>query len=293
MTTDELIIDTLDFIESNLKEELSAEFLSARVGYSKVHFSRLFIFVVGATIHDYIVTRRLIHVAFEMKTKQINECLYEYGFDTQTGFIKAFKKKFGITPMEFKKNNSISIPSLAIKEMILNKIKGEGLMEPKIIKKNAVKIVGYEIETSSNDGRNFKEISLFWNSYFTDGRMEKLHSQDFVKKHTEYGVCYGFKGDGSFKYMIGVEVENFDNISAEFAKHEIPEAEFAVFTTPKANNDNFTQKIQETTKFIYNEWIPNSPYKFDMSSNDYELYDERSECGENRVMDICIPIIKK
>lgn len=289
-----IVIETIEYIEANLKEELTAEILASRVGYSKTHFSRLFIFLVGTTIHDYIVTRRLIYIAKEMQgSRNISDCLYDYGFDTQTGFNKAFKKRFGVTPKQFKASNDIRIPSLVIKEMIKNEIKGEILMEPRIIKKDKIHLVGYSITTKNIDGENNTDIAKFWNAYMSDGRMEKLHSQAFVKNQREYGACLPVDSDGSFKYLIAVETESLNDIPSEFITHVINEQEYAVFTTPKATDDTFTQKIQETWTFIFDKWLPNSPYQYDSKGIDFELYDERCYGKEDKGIDIYIPIIIK
>lgn len=288
------VIDTIEYIESNLKEELSAEILASRVGYSKIHFSRLFIFVTGVTIHDYVVTRRLIYAAQEIQTaKNISDCLYEYGFDTQTGFNKAFKKRFGVTPKQFKDNNDIRIPSLIIKEMIENDIKGEILMEPRVIKKKEIYLVGYAITTRNEDGQNNQDIPEFWNAYMSDGRMETLHSQSFTKSKTEFGACLPVDEDGNFKYLIAVETNNFEGVSDVFETYTVSEQEYAVFTTPKASDDMFAQKIQETWEFIFDKWLPQSKYSYDSKGIDFELYDERSLGKDGIVIDIYIPITEE
>jgi AraC family transcriptional regulator len=287
----EAIIDTLQYIEVNLTNELSLDLLARRVNYSKYYFSRGFIFYVGTSIMDYVNTRKLIHAAYEINSgKRVTDVIYVYGFETQTGFIKAFKRTFGITPSKFKNTLEITIPQLAIKKMIEKNIKGEILMEPKIIKKEQFTLAGYAITTTTKDHRNFKEIPLFWTDYMSDGRMEKLHQEKFVKSHEEYGACLPRNEQGEFKYLIAVET-NGETIPSEYEVYHVPSQLYAVFTTPKATNDNFSEKIQETWNFIFQKWLPNSPYQFDTNGIDYELYDQRCYCDyEDKVIDIYIPI---
>lgn len=286
------IIDTLQYIEANLTEELSLDMLAKRVNYSKFYFSKGFFFYVGTSIMDYVNTRRLIHAAYEINLgKKASEVTFNYGFDTQTGFIKAFKRKFGITPLKFKNTLEITIPQLTINKMIEKNIKGEILMEPKILRKEKFTIAGYSITTSTVDHRNLIEIPQFWNDYLIDGRMEKLHNEKFVKSHEEYGACLPGNGKGEFKYLIGVET-NGEEIPSEYETYEVVSQLYAVFTTPKATNENFAKKIQETWSFIYKTWLPNSPYKFDEKGIDFELYDQRCFC-EDKVIDIYIPVKEK
>lgn len=294
MAIKSIIIETIEFIEVNLKEELTAEILSKRIGYSKIHFSRLFILVTGTTIYDYIVSRKLVHAAQEIQSaRNISKVLFDYGFDTQTGFNKAFRKRFGMPPKAFKKNNDIRIPALVITEMINNEIKGEILMEPRIIKKAKFCLVGYSITTKNIDGENNKDIAKFWNDYMSDGRMEHLHSQEFVLNQAEYGACLPVDENGNFKYLIAVEAKNTVAIPKEFMVHVVDEQEYAVFTTPKANAQTFTQKIQETWRFIFEKWLIHSPYAYDSKGIDFELYDERCYAEDGKVIDIYIPIKNK
>jgi AraC family transcriptional regulator len=149
-------------------------------------------------------------------------------------------------------------------------------MEPKMVKKDAVKIAGFAIKTTTKDGANLKEIPKFWQDYLADGRCKKLHDEPFIKNHAEYGACFCIdSGNGELEYVIGVEVKEGVEIPEIYHVCTIPETLFAVFSTPPADGNNFVSSIQGTWSYIYSEWFPNSGYEFDGNSVDYELYDER------------------
>ena len=59
-------------------------------------------------------------------------------------------------------------------------------MDPFFKSLPAVRIVGYAIRSRTEGGENIKAIPDFWSEYMTDGRMEWLHSEDFVANHAEY-----------------------------------------------------------------------------------------------------------
>ena len=46
-------------------------------------------------------------------------------------------------------------------------------MEPKMVKKEAVKLAGFALKTRSKDGENTREIPKFWLDYIKDGRCKK------------------------------------------------------------------------------------------------------------------------
>jgi len=167
-------------------------------------------------------------------------------------------------------------------------------MEPKMVKKEAVKLAGFALQTRTKDGENFKAIPKFWCECFESGKMEKLHGESFLKKHAEYGACFMENSEnGEFKYVIGVEVKEGSDIPGGYHVCTIPEALYAVFSTPPCEKANLVAAIQGVWKYIYAEWFPNSGYEFDGKGVDYELYDERCMGETGNVCDIYIPVVKK
>jgi len=166
--------------------------------------------------------------------------------------------------------------------------------EPKMVKKPAIKIAGFANKTKTKKGEYFKAIPKFWHDYCTDGRQEKLHKELFLKSHEEYGVCFPENPEnGEFDYVIGLEVKEGHDIPKGYLVYTIPEALYAVFTTPPANEAKFISSVQGTWKYIFNEWFPKSGYEFTVNGVNFELYDERCMGNTNKIVDICIPVVKK
>lgn len=105
------IQDSLDYIEDNLKTSITATELSEQAGYSLFHYYRLFQSVVGMSVMQYILRRRLIHAIYEIRCgcKRIDVIL-EYGFDTYAGFYKAFRREFDCTPSAYIKKGRAKRP---------------------------------------------------------------------------------------------------------------------------------------------------------------------------------------
>jgi len=167
-------------------------------------------------------------------------------------------------------------------------------MEPKMVKKESVKLAGFALKTSTKDGENYKAIPKFWQDYISDGRCKKLHGESFLNGHAEYGACFPVISDnGGLVYVIGVEVKEGHDVPDGYHVCTIPEALYAVFSSPPADEANFSSSIQRTWKYIYSEWLPGSGYEFDNSKVDYELYDERCMGETGKVCDIYIPVVKR
>ena len=96
---------SLDYIEENLKAELTAEELAEKAGYSPSHYSRLFREVTGMSVGHYILRRRLLHAGWDMsRGGSFIETALRWGFDTYAGLYRAFIREFGCTPTEYQRS---------------------------------------------------------------------------------------------------------------------------------------------------------------------------------------------
>ena len=96
------IQQSLDYIEENLKAEITAAELAEMARLSLFHYYRVFQQTTGLSVMQYIQRRRLLHGIYAMKrgTGKTDAAL-TYGFDTYAGFYKAFCREFGSAPAEF------------------------------------------------------------------------------------------------------------------------------------------------------------------------------------------------
>jgi len=96
----------LDYIESNLGEQLSTEYLSQVANFSKFHFHRQFAEYIGTSVGRYILLLRLrrasYQLAFDRQNKVINVAL-DAGFENPESFTRAFRNTFGQSPSEFRR----------------------------------------------------------------------------------------------------------------------------------------------------------------------------------------------
>lgn len=92
----------LQYINENLREDLSLETLSSIFFISKYYLLREFTKHTGYTIHQYIQQKRLIMAKTLLREfTQVTEVCMLCGFGDYSNFIRAFKKEFGISPKKF------------------------------------------------------------------------------------------------------------------------------------------------------------------------------------------------
>ena len=131
----ELMQESLDYIEKNLKCEITAQELSDRAGFSLFHYYRLFQTAVGIPVMQYILRRRLLNAIYEISQgEKMIEVALAYGFDTHAGFYKAFVRELGCTPAQYLKRGKANKPYR------IELLKEEHIM---ITKKRVAGILGY------------------------------------------------------------------------------------------------------------------------------------------------------
>ncbi|WP_160672588.1 AraC family transcriptional regulator [Clostridium sp. C8-1-8] len=292
MNYNDAIESCVEFIEKNIKDELTPEIIANKCGYSSFHFSRVFNITKGMTLMEYVKKRRLSLAAIDLFSgKKIIDIALEYGFETHNGFSKAFKKEFGFSPKQYVKRMDGYFGKNIVSEL------GVKFMKPTIIKKSAFKVVGYGIKTDITNGNYTKDIASFWINYDGENLESKMYKILNPPKHGEVGLCIpSSEENGEATYMLGVIVDNFHAVTEDMLTVEVPEATYAVFTTPPVNtgtealDNEFADVIKQTWKYIFEQWFKNSGYVFDETKLDFEYYDERCHPTTGTVMDIYVPV---
>ncbi|SFJ07071.1 AraC family transcriptional regulator [Terrisporobacter glycolicus] len=295
MNYSNVISQCIEFIEENIKSDLTPELIANKCGYSTFHFCRIFNIHQGITLMEYVKKRRISLAAAKLfEGNRIIDIAIEYGYDTHNGFSKAFKKEYGFTPTQYIKR----MDGYFSKESIY-KIGGY-IMDPIIVKRPAFKVAGYGIKTNISNGNYTKDVASFWSNYNGENLESKMYKILEPPKHGEVGLCIPSKnGDGETIYLLGVIVDDFQRATDDMMTIDIPEATYAVFTTPPVDTSNDTKQkefakiIKETWKYIFKEWFKETKYIFDESKMDFEFYDERCHGRKDTVMEIYIPIIEK
>lgn len=100
-----IIRKTIEYIETNLHEELSLESIAQFAGFSKYHFHRVFQNEVGVTASEYIRYRRIANSANMLiyTDERILDIASYYRFETQESFTRTFKKYYKLPPGQYRK----------------------------------------------------------------------------------------------------------------------------------------------------------------------------------------------
>ena len=100
-SSDSQVEQLLTYINRNLSENLSIDHLAERFFFSKYHMMRKFKKETGYTIHNYIISKRLLHArSLIAQGTPVMKAAMQSGFQDYTAFVRAYKKQFGTVPTQ-------------------------------------------------------------------------------------------------------------------------------------------------------------------------------------------------
>lgn len=106
--TSNKIKSILQFIHENYNKDLTILEIASKCNFSEYHFMRFFKKYIGMTCIEYINNYRL-EIASSLlnkSEKSILDISFEVGFNNVSYFNKLFKKKYSLTPKEFRNTNN-------------------------------------------------------------------------------------------------------------------------------------------------------------------------------------------
>ena len=136
--------------------------------------------------------------------------------------------------------------------------------------------------------------SNFWNDCITNGSLQKLNDETFIKNNNQYGICIPIEHVyPGFEYVIGIEVKDDVDIPKDYHVRTIPEATYAVFKAKSTDRTNFSNEIERTWVRIIMDWLPAAGYEYIDSKANFCFYDARYNNKKPSVGEIYVPVMKK
>jgi AraC family transcriptional regulator len=279
----------LQYVEAHLADDIDFQTMAQVAGCSEYHFRRLFSFLAGTTLSEYIRRRRLSLAAIELRHSSIRviDLAVKYGYDSADSFARAFQKLHGLTPSEARLEGVVlkAVPPMTFQLTI----QGAQAMEYRIVEKEAFTLVGIQKRVSLLYNGVNPEIAAMWASLTMDD-IQSLKSLSTVEPTGLLSASINFtegRAEGTeLDQWIGVATT--EPHSERWQVLSVPASTWGVFTA----RGKFPDALQSVWGRIYAEWFPMSGYEISPGpemlwneSKDTSLPDYHSE--------IWIPIIKK
>lgn len=97
------------YIERHIEEELSLASLAAYAGYAEYYFSKKFKREVGMTLAEYLRKKRLEKAAMLLRATDLDvqKIAMRLQFCSQSYFTDSFRKQFGVSPSQYRKEGKV------------------------------------------------------------------------------------------------------------------------------------------------------------------------------------------
>lgn len=275
---------SLSYIEENLTGEISFDRAAQIACCSTYHYQRMFSYITGVPLSEYIRRRRLTLAAFELQKGEMKviDAALKYGYDSPEAFSRAFKKMHGIMPVSAR---DIGVTLKAFPRMSFSiTIKGDTEMKYRIKEREEFRVFGVYANISTDPEKAFTQVPEFFRKCDENlvpdeinallGRFDDNHTISALYDHTE----------DSFKYMLCQFLPKELSLPEKFTVLTVPAATWAVF-------DVENMDFESAWKRIWGEWFPTSGYEMQKGVQ-FEMYYGLAS-HENVMAEIWVPVKKK
>jgi AraC family transcriptional regulator len=280
----------LKYIEENLTDEIDFKEVARLAFCSEYHFTRMFSFLAGVTLSEYIRRRRLTLAAFELYDSSVKviDVAVKYGYNSPDSFARAFQALHGVTPTEARsKGQSLkAYPAMTFQLSI----KGGNEMNYRIEEKEAFHIVGIKKRVPIVFNGVNPEIAAMWQS-LNEEIINKLKALSNVQPLGLLSASVNFsegrmEEKGELDHYIGVAATK--ECPENLTQLEVPASTWAVFEAVGP----FPDTLQNVWGRIYSEWFPSSNYE--QAEGPEILWNENKDVTSPKFRsEIWIPVLKK
>lgn len=264
------------YISNHLFEELDTDTLCQKCGMSAYHFRRVFKFVIGENIGNYIQRLRLEYAAHLLTSTEdtLSRIAEQIGYQNKYSIAKAFKKHFGVSTSLFRERFKLQNRS------------AHTALSPKITTVNDLFVSCIEVGKAYENKFQYK---LIWDKLLYYTRCNKID-----KKYTKFVSLSlddpSITQKDKCRFYLGIIMNDTNNISeAKLNIVQIPNGRYAIF-----RHTGSYDSLCDLYRMIYEEWFPDSQY-YPQSTFSFEMY-INSPCDTNLpdlITDIYIPVVKK
>jgi AraC family transcriptional regulator len=204
---------SIHFIEANLTSPISLEEVSKKAYSSLSHFHRIFAFMTGFTLKEYIRKRRLSIAAHELicSNASVLDIGLKYQCNTHESFTRAFKKAHGMNPHKFRKTRRehVLFEKIDIYNPQYKNLYTDDAIKIRFVTYNEFIVSGFSGNTSLEDNRVARDIPGLWDHFINYNLLEKIPG--IINPGKFYG---NWLPNSIYERESGIDFEVHDNRSS-------------------------------------------------------------------------------
>ena len=254
---------TISYIEEHLAEEISYDELAHIACCSSYHYQRIFAYMAGIPLSEYIRRRRMSLAAIDLQNgnEKIIDIGMKYGYASPTAFNRAFQSVHGIAPSIAKKGGTTikSYPPISFKLTV----KGVEELSYRIETKDSFRIVGASFPLDKEIENNFIAVPQMWQNAAINGTFEKITP---LMNNQPMGVLGVSVCNNKEEWQYFIAVSSSIDTDNSLDEYIIPTCTWAIFSGIGTGIS-----IQGLERRIITEWLPTSGYEYD-NAPDMEVY---------------------
>jgi AraC family transcriptional regulator len=275
----------LEYIEANLAGEISFEQAAKLACCSTYYFQRMFSYMAGIPVSEYIRRRRMSAAAFDLRDEaaKVSEIAAKYGYKSPTAFNRAFQSVHGVAPSAVWGKEALltTYPRLHFHIAVT----GTERLKYRIETRGPLRVVGVRMGLAPDMEQNFGAIPEFWRKAKNDGTLGEIAKLMTEDSRAMLGVTL-YYGPEDIGYTIGAA--SAAPVPAGMVECEIPAATWAVFPCVGPAPAAF----QELYRRFYTEWLPVSDYAY-TNGPDLEVYTDAAITAPTYQCELWMAVTKK
>lgn len=254
----------IDYIEKNLDGDISYDEAAKIACLSPYYFQRIFSYITGITLSEYVRRRRMTKAAFELQTtnKKVMDIGLKYGYESPTAFNRAFQSVHGVAPTAARAKGTLlaAYPPISFS---ISATGGEN-MKYRIETKEAIRTIGVKTNLKEDMEENQKIAPVFWSKTLKSPLFSDICKLTNKEPHGILGISTYIDSKNIYYYIAAPTDKTVPCGMVEF---EIPAAAWVIFEC----NGRFKESVQTIFKRFFTEWLPTSDYEY-AGLPDIEVY---------------------
>ena len=247
----------IDYIEENLDREISYDEVARIACCSTYYFQRIFSYVSGVSLSEYIRRRKMTQAAFELQRtdNKVIDVAHKYGYSSPTSFNRAFQSVHGIAPIAAKSMGCTLCAYPSIQFSI--KVLGGSAMAYHIEEKKNIRIVGLEYPLLKNAEENMRNVPGVMGKVLLDGSISKFSRAIKRKSRRHFRGRHVYNNPKDIYYYIAVSKQH-PRTRRDLVKYIIPRGYVVVFE----NDGVFKEYVQSVFRIFLTIILPFSGYEY-------------------------------